>query len=468
MDPNFNYTQTTVACPTAPNAAPMDLKVMRPLIREIFTDRYTDEPMLQAEFTSAASIFEGNDVIQSQDLLRNIRFGQKLTVSVMKDQNPLSLYSSKEIGYEDIDACHEQIDLACSVDCISTTPEFQRLEIVFDHEYVYGVRACAKDTQFWDFDLYYRQYRLSKGGYEFGRELDAWNTMVQGIIAAPATTVDIKVAENHATQYWPNLGSVAANARMEIMTAYQYMVNSYADFNPLIVMPYELATELILSVENPYNLNLSQTRVNTFEAWNIPGYQQNAAVATILGVDPSTVLIMKRSPWMAAQGCVKYPLWSQDMTKQYVAIFDPRVLYDFEIPGISLDIEPYDCDKLVQGQIETRYVAMGITFAQYGMILEFDQTSHSGTGGGTAATAISFAEAEANVTVGANESINFTLTPADATTPVALTSSNPAVATVARGEGDTAVVTGVAAGTAAITATAGSVNSTVVVTVAAA
>lgn len=469
MDPNFNYTQTTVACPTTPNAAPMDLKVMRPLIREIFTDRYTDEPMLQAEFTSAASIFKGNDVIQSQDLLRNIRFGQKLTVSVMKDQNPLSLYSSKEIEYDDIDACHEQIDLACSVDCISTTPEFQRLEIVFDHEYVYGVRACAKDTQFWDFDLYYRQYRLSKGGYEFGRELDAWNTMVQGIIAAPATTVDIKVAENHATQYWPNLGSVAANARMEIMTAYQYMVNAYAGFNPLIVMSPELATELILSVENPYNLNLSQTMANTFEAWAIPGYQQNAAVATILGLpDSSNVVIMKRSPWMAAQGCVKYPLWSQDMTKQYVAIFDPRVMYDFSIPGIRLDIEPYDCDKLVQGQIETEYVAMGITFPQYGMILEFDQTSHSGTGGDTNATAIAFAENEAEVNVDATVDVEFTLTPANATTPVVLTSSNPEVATVARGEGNKATITGVAAGTAAITATAGNVNSTVVVTVAAA
>ena len=146
-------------------------------------------------------------------------------------------------------------------------------------------------------------------------------------------------------------------------------------------------------------------------------------------------------------------------------------MYDFSIPGIHLDIEPYDYDKLVQGQIETEYVAMGITFAQYGMILEFDQTSHSGTGNAratTAATAISFAKNEANVTVGENESINFTVTPADATTSVVLTSSNSAVATVVRGEGNTAVVTGVAAGTAAITATAGSVNATVVVTVTAA
>lgn len=469
MDPNFNYTQTTVACPTAPNAAPMTMDVMRPMIRDIFTDYPTEEPMLSQEFTSAASIFKGNDVIQSDDLRRNIRFGQRLTVTVLKDQNPLSLYGSSEIEYDDIDACHDQISLACSVNCISTTPEFQRLEIAFDHEYTYGVRACAKDTQFWDFDLYYRQYRLSKGGYEFGRELDAWNTFVDGIIAAPATTVDIKVAENHATQYWANLGSVAANARMEIATAYQYMVNAYRDFNPLVVMPYELAGELILSVENPYNLNLSQTRVNTYEAWNIPGYEQNAAVAAILGIpDASRVLVMKRSPWMAAQGCNRFPLWNDDMTKQYVAIFDPRVLYDFEIPGFHLDIRPYDCDKLVEGQIETVYVAMGITFPQYGMILEFDQTSHSGTGGDTNATAIAFAENEAEVNVDATVDVEFTLTPANATTPVVLTSSNPEVATVARGEGNKATITGVAAGTAAITATAGNVNSTVVVTVAAA
>lgn len=468
MNDDFAYTQTTAACPTTPNAAPMDLNVMRPMIREIFSSRYTEEPMLSQDFTAVRSIFTGNNVVQIDDLKRNVRFGQKLTVSVLKDQNPLSLYGSKEVSYDDIDACHQQIDLDCSVDCISSTPAFQLLEIVFDHEYTYGVRACAKDTQFWDFDLYYRQYRLSKGGYEFGRELDAWNTFVGGIIAAPATTVDIKVAENHSVQYWSNLGSVATNARKEIMTAYQYLVNSYAGVDPLIVMPYEMATTLILSVENPYNINLSQTRANTYEAWNIPGYQQNVQVATILGIDPSKVLIMKRSPWMAATGCNRFPLWSNDMTKQYVAIFDPRVMYDFDIPGIHIDVEPYDCNKLVQGQIETVYVAMGITFPQYGMILEFDQDEHSSTDTGIDATAIAFGVNEANVTVGTTEGLEFTLTPADATTPVVLTSSNPAVATVTRGEGNTASVTGVAAGTAAITATAGNVNATIVVTVAAA
>lgn len=468
MDNNFKYTQTTVACPTAPNANPMDLKIMRPLIRDIFTSRYTEEPMLAQEFTSARSIFKGNSVIQEEDLRRNIRFGQRLIVSVLKDQNPLSLFSSKVVEYDDIDACHDQIKSECSVPCISSTPEFQRFEIAFDHEYTYGVRACAKDTQFWDFDLYYRQYRLSKGGYEFGRELDVWNTGVAGLIAAPATTVDIEVAKNHPTHYWANLGSVQTEGRYEIMTAYQYMVNSFSGIDPLVILPYEMATALILSVENPYNLNLSQTRTNTFEAWNIPGYQQNAQVANILGIDPSKVLIMKRSPWMSARGCNRFPLWNAEMTKQYVAIIDPRLMYDFEIPGIRVDLEPYDCDKLVQGQIESVWVAMGITFPQYGMILEFDKDEHSGGDSGVDATAISFGANEANITVGTTEGLEFTLTPADATTPVVLTTSNENIATVVRGEGNTASVTGVAAGTAAITATAGDVNTTIVVTVAAA
>lgn len=375
-----NYTQTVVTTPTAPSTTSVfDLDLMAPLIRELVVDGVIDEPKLSQDLDSARSFFTGQSVIKTDFLLSNLKFGQQVRVNIEKDQNPLSLFQKSEINYKEVDSCHDQIDLDCTVPCINTLPTFQYIIFRFDCEYAYGVRACDKNTDFWDYDYFTKQYALSRRAEQFGRELDLWNTVIKGLIAAPATTVDAVLAKEHPTHYWSNLGTVTCAARDAIQMAYWYMVTNFQDVNPTVFMTDEAARELIKSIENPYNLNRSQNVVNTFEEWNVPGFIASTAVKEILPAVGS-VVIMKRSPWLTvggAEGAVEsqFPLWSADASKQYVAILDPRVGFQFAKDGYHLVINPYDCDHLIRGMIDTEYVGSGITFPQWGMILEFCASS---------------------------------------------------------------------------------------------
>lgn len=370
------YTQTVVTAPTAPStSSKFDLDKFAPLIRELVAEGVVDEPKMQAEMSSARSFFTGQSIIKSDFLLSNLKFGQQIRVDVEKDQNPLSLFQKEAIEYNEVDTCHDQITLDCTVPCINTLPEFNYLMFRFDCEYAYGVRACDKNKDFWDFDYFTKQYALSRKAEQFGREVDLWNKVIDGIIAAPAQTVDAKIAAVHETHYWDDLGTVTANGRTAVTEAYFYLTNSFADIRPTVFISDEFAHELIRSVENPYNLNLSQTIVNTYEDWEVPGFTISTAVKQILG-GQIPVVVMKRSPWLTVDNegtlASTFPLWNADATKQYVAILDPRVGYQFAKEGYHLVINPYDCDKLDRGMIDTEYVGSGITFPQYGMVLEFD------------------------------------------------------------------------------------------------
>lgn len=370
------YTQTVVGTPTAPSTTSVfDLDIQAPLIRELVRDGLVEEPKLSQELDSARSFFTGDSIIDTSFLLNNLKFGQQIRINIKKDQNPLGLFQKSEIEYKAVDSCHDQIDLDCTVPCINTLPTFQNMIFRFDTEYAYGVRACDKNTDFWTFDFFTEQYALSKRAEQFGRELDLWNTVIKGLIAAPATTVDAALAAVHPTHYWSNAGTITANGRALISQADWYLRTNYADVRPTVFMTDEAAQELIRSVENPYNLNKAHNIVNTFEAWNVPGFIASTAVKEILGTVES-VVIMKRSPWLTtnASGSLvsQFPLWAADASKQYVAILDPRVGYQFAKDGYHLNIQPYDCDKLIRGMIDTEYVGSGITFPQYGLIIEFD------------------------------------------------------------------------------------------------
>ena len=373
------YNQTMIGAPTEPSTtSAFDLDVNAPLIRELVSKKIIDEPVYQMELSSARSFFTGETLIDTSFLLSNLKFGQEIKVIIKKEQNPFSLFNKRSLEYRSVDACHNQIALDCEMPCVNTLPEFDNLTFRFDTVYNYGVKACDKSTDFWNFEFFTEQYAKSKAAMEFGREVDLWNTVIRTLIAAPATTVDAKLAELHPTHYWANLGSVATNARCLIPQAYWYLHNSFAYINPTVFIPEEVGTELIRSVENPYNLNFATQRVNTFEQWTIPGFKVNEAVKEILGGIP--VVVLKRSPWLtyAASGSgeaglvSQYPLWSTDGTKQYVAILDPKVGYEFEKDGYHLVIKPYDCDHLMRGMQDEIYVGRGVTFSQYGMVLEFD------------------------------------------------------------------------------------------------
>lgn len=377
-----NYEQTIVTAPTTPSTESLfDLDLMAPLIRELVVDGVIDEPKLSQDLDSARSFFTGQNVIKTDFLLSNLKFGQQVRVNIEKDQNPLSLFQKSQIEYKSIDSCHDQIDLDCTVPCINTLPTFQYIIFRFDCEYAYGVRACDKNKDFWDYDYFTKQYALSRRAEQFGRELDLWNTVIKGLIAAPATTVDAKLAQVHPTHYWSNLGTVTCAAREAIQMAYWYMVTNFQDVNPTVFMTDEAARELIKSVENPYNLNRSQNVVNTFEEWNVPGFIASTAVKELLPAVGS-VVIMKRSPWLTVGGGTsgageitsQFPLWNEAGTRQYVAILDPRVGFQFAKDGYHLVINPYDCDHLIRGMVDTEYVGSGITFPQWGMILEFCAT----------------------------------------------------------------------------------------------
>ena len=369
------YNQTVVAAPTAPSTTSVfDYDINFPLYREIVKEGLVDEPMMNMELSSARSFFTGETMIDSSFLLSNLEYGQELIVNIRKDQNPFSLFQKSAMTYDAVDTCHQHIELNCEVPCINTLPTFEQLRFRFDCEYAYGVRMCDKNKAFWTTEFFTRQYALSRRAYEFGREVDLWNTVVDGLIAAPATTVDAALAAVHPTHYWANQGTVTANARCVVPEAVWYLKQSYANINPTVFISSEFATELIKSVETVYNLNFSNTRINTFEQWLYPGYRLADRVKEILGLDVP-VVVLERSPWMTVGGgtmTTQYPLWSADATKQYVAILDPRVGYDFEKDGYHLNIKPYDCDKLYAGMIDTVYTGSGITFPQLGLIVEFD------------------------------------------------------------------------------------------------
>lgn len=380
-----NYEQTIVTAPTAPSTESVfDLNLMAPLIRELVVEGVIDEPKLSQDLDSARSFFTGQNVIKTDFLLNNLKFGQQVRVNIEKDQNPLSLFQKSQIDYKEIDACHDQIDLDCTVPCINTLPTFQYIVFRFDCEYAYGVRACDKNKDFWDYDYFTKQYALSRRAEQFGRELDLWNTVIKGLIAAPATTVDAKLATVHPTHYWSNLGTVTCAARDAIQMAYWYMKTNFQDVNPVTFITDEAAHELIKSVENPYNLNRSQNVVNTFEDWNVPGFMVASALKEIIPA-VGEIVIMERSPWLTVGGngsgsgsgalTSQFPLWNSNGSRQYVALLDPRVGFQFAKDGYHLVINPYDCDKLIRGMIDTEYVGSGITFPQWGMVLEFCATN---------------------------------------------------------------------------------------------
>lgn len=383
-----DYTQTTVAQPTGPSTeSTFDLALMAPVIRELVVDGFIDEPQLQKDITSARSFFRGNEVFKTDRLLDDLKFGQQIRVNIVKDQNPLDLVKKDAIEYDAIDSCHDQIDLDCTVPCLNTLPEFEHIVFRFDTEYAYGVRACDKNKDFYDFGFFTKQYAKSREAERFVRELDLWNTAIKGLIAAPATTVDAKLAGTHATHYWQNQGSVATNARGLVAEAYWYMVNSFQGLNPTVFLAAEAAQEIIESVETfaPYSINFTNTYVNTFEQWDIPGFMVADAARKVLGLPANvSVVVMKRSPWLTYAGTgaytgtvtSQYPLWNEDGSKQYIAILDPRVAYQVAKDGYHLVINPYDCDKLIRGMIDTEYVGSGITFPQYGLIIEFDATEY--------------------------------------------------------------------------------------------
>ena len=371
------YTQTTVTTPTAPSTTSVfDYDLNFPLYREIVKRDLVDEPTLNMELSSARSFFTGQSMIDSSLLLGNLEYGQELIVNIRKDQNPFSLFQKEEIQYaaNEGDSCHDHIVLDCTVPCINTLPTFDQLRFRFDCEYAYGVRMCDKNKAFWTTEFFTRQYALSRRAYEFGREVDLWNKIIDGLVAAPATTVDAALAATHPTHYWANQGTVTANARCVVPEAVWYLKQSFSNINPTVFIASEFATELIKSVETVYNLNFSNTRVNTFEQWLYPGYRLADRVKEILGIDVP-VVVLERSPWMTVGGnsmTTQYPLWSADGEKQYVAILDPRVGYSFEKDGYHLNIKPYDCDKLYAGMIDTVYVGSGITFPVYGLVIEFN------------------------------------------------------------------------------------------------
>ena len=379
----YGYEQTVVTAPTQPSTTSVfDYDIQFPLYREIVKRGLIDEPKMSQDLSSARSFFTGETMIDASTLLSNLQFGQELIVNIKKDQNPFSLFQKKDLEYaaNGEDTCHNHLVLDCEVPCINTQPTFEQLRFRFDCEYAYGVRMCDKNKAFWDTAFFTQQYALSKRAYEFGRELDLWNKVLDGLRAAPATTVDAAIAAVHPTHYWENIGTVTANARCVVPEAVYYLTHSYDDIKPKVFISAEFGTELINSVETVYNLNFATQRVNTFEAWELPGFEIASRVKEILGLSGIDVIVMKRSPWMtvgasgsgAASLETQYPLWSTDGTKQYVAILDPRVGYDFEKEGYHLDIKPYDCDKLYVGMVDTVYVGSGITFPQFGLILEFD------------------------------------------------------------------------------------------------
>lgn len=377
------YTQTVPGtAPVGPSeTSVLDMKIMGPLIRQIWQTRIIDEPRISWDVTSAHSFFTGESMIDWGELLRNLRYGQEIIVPIKKDQNPFNLYQSTAINYGAVgENCARQIEIPCEVPCISTEPSYETLRFAFDTMYAYGVRACVVTEDFYPYEWYQDQYGLSREAMKFGQEIDLWNKVIKGLIAAPATTIDVNYSTAHPTHYWNNLGAFSVNTIDLLRSAGNYFVNAY-DVNPSMIMTPEMGRSIIAAVQTQWNFNANWQRVNTFQQYDVPGMLIDEQVREIIGLD-MYVLFLKRSNWLTwtttatgggTQTATRYPLWSQDLTKEYVAILDPRVGYSIVKPGTHLDIMPYDCDKMIKGMIDTEFMGSGITFPQYGMILEFNR-----------------------------------------------------------------------------------------------
>lgn len=372
------YTQTLPAAPTGPSeSSVLDMKIMGPLIRQIWQTRVIDEPRISWDITSAHSFFTGESLIDWGTLLANLHYGQEIIVPIKKDQNPLNLYQSSAINYGTVgENCARQIEIPCELPCISTEPSFGTLRFSFDTMYAFGVRACVVTEDFYPYEWYQDQYGLSREAKNFGQEVDLWNKVIKGLIAAPASTIDINYVTAHPTQYWNNLGNFTANTIELIRSAANYFWNAY-EVNPSMIMTPEMGQKIIASVQTQWNFNANWQRVNTFVQYDVPGLLIDEQVREILGVN-MYVLFLRRSNWLSwttteGQTVSRYPLWSTDLTKEYIAILDPRVGYSVVRPGQHLDIMPYDCDKMYKGMIDTEFMGSGITFPQYGMILEFNR-----------------------------------------------------------------------------------------------
>lgn len=375
---NFdNYTQTVVAAPTAPSTtSTFDLTAFASLIREKVATRIVDEPIMQRSLTSASSFFNGENIMQVNELVRDLRFGQQLVVPVLKDQNPFSLYSSSTMSYNAVDSCHDQIVLDCTMPCVNTMPEFDELLVRFDTEYSYGVKMCDKNRDFWPVEFFTQQYQKSREAMNFGMEVDLWNKVIRANIAAPATTVAVDLAAKHPTHFWENLGDAAANAIDYIREAVWYFQTNFQGFDPTVFITPEMARTIIESMTLSIGANTTISRVNTLLQWDTPGFMVDEQVRILLG-NVRYVVIMERSPWMTYAGAeagtftTNYPLWSTDAASEYVAILDPRAGYRLIKDGYHLVINPYDCDKLTRGMQDSIYVSQGNTFPQYAMVLEF-------------------------------------------------------------------------------------------------
>ena len=380
------YDQTLITKPVAPTSpgTPMDYKDFSIFVRPLFYNQVILEPEYQQQLSASRSIFRGNEIAHPEVMLNDLAYGQEVRVIIEKNQNPFDLFAKDAMTYGNVDAngCVQELQLDCNMSCLNTLPDFEIMSFRFDTEYTWGVLACDKNKKFWDFNYFARQYNKSRNAKDFGREVDLWNTFVKGIIAAPATTIRADVAKAFPTHYWQNLGSVFANGRNYIPMAVAYMFNAFANLNLYVVMTQEAGRDIIKSVETPYNVNFATQRVNTDAAWDIPGYLVDEQVRNLLGLPSNVpVLLLQNSPWLtyseAAEGGAtrlvsQFPLWSEDGTKQYVAIFDPRVAYQFETEGYHMDIVPYSCTHLQRGMQDSEYVGSGITFAVYGLIMEFD------------------------------------------------------------------------------------------------
>lgn len=379
-----NYTQTVVTKPTAPSTTSIfDLTAFAPLIREKVATRIVDEPIMQRSLTAASSFFNGENILQVNELVRDLRFGQELIVPVLKDQNPFSLFNTSAMSYNAVDSCHNQLVLNCTMPCVNTMPEFDELTVRFDTEYSYGVKMCDKNKDFWPVEFFTQQYQKSREAELFGMEVDLWNKVRNNLIATPATTVDVALAATHPTHYWDDLGDAKGNAVPLIREAVWYFQTNYQGFDPTVFISAEMAQAIIDEATLTIGANNTISQVNTLVQWDTPGFMVDEQVRKLLG-NVRYVVIMERSPWMTyattttgetpvTTFTTNYPLWSVDATKEYVMVLDPRVGYRLIKDGYHLVINPYDCDKLTRGMQDSEYVSQGMTFPQYGMVLEFNR-----------------------------------------------------------------------------------------------
>ncbi len=195
----------TERCPVAADGTGLDVKIspemMQPILREIWQDRIVDQPRFADELD--ISPLDGSMYLDISTLMNNLQWGQEVNVPIRNRVDISQLTKKTDIStYTPVGACHSQIVIPCTFDCLSSAPTFTSAKFKFSDMYQIGVQWCMIQEPFMATGEYMRRVEESVRGYKLVLGISLWNDLMCQAIANPSNTLNAKYAECVPTHLW--------------------------------------------------------------------------------------------------------------------------------------------------------------------------------------------------------------------------------------------------------------------------